>query len=85
LGGSVGQIAAIARPVGYRCPADEVPNAIARLLDFFHAQRKLGEPLQKFLARQSTDALRSVLAGGQAEIAERDLALAATPHSVEDR
>jgi sulfite reductase (ferredoxin) len=85
VGGSVGQIAAIARPVGYRCPADEVPNAIARLLDFFHAQRELGEPLQKFLARHSTDALRSILAGGPAEIAERDLALAATPHSVEDR
>jgi sulfite reductase (ferredoxin) len=85
VGGSVGQIASIARPVGYRCPAGEVPNAIARLLDFFHVQRELNEPLQKFLARHSVDVLRSVLAGGPAELAERDLALAAAPHSVEDR
>ena len=85
VGGSIGQIAAIARPVGYRCPADEVPNAIASLLDFFHVHRERNEPLQKFLARHSTDTLRSALAGGPAEIAERDLALAATPHSVEDR
>ena len=85
VGGSVGQIAAIARPLGYRCPAEEVPNAIARLLEYFHIEREQREPLQKFLARQSTESLRSVLAGGPAEIAERDLATAATPHSVEDR
>ncbi len=85
VGGSVGQIAAIARPLGYRCPAEEVPNAIARLLEYFNIEREQREPLQKFLARQSTESLRSVLAGGPVEIAERDLATAATPHSVEDR
>ena len=67
VGGSVGQFASIARPVGYRCPATEVPNAITRLLDFFHLERELNEPLQKFLARQSTEALRSILAGGPTE------------------
>ena len=85
VGGSVGQIAAIARPLGYRCPAEDVPNAIARLLEYFHIEREQHEPLQRFLARQSTESLRSVLAGGPVEIAERDLATAATPHSVEDR
>jgi sulfite reductase (ferredoxin) len=85
VGGSVGQIAAIARPVGYRCPADEVPNAIARLLDFFHAQREPSEPLQKFLARHTTDSLRSVLAGAPTEPVERDIPVASIPHSVEDR
>ena len=85
IGGSVGQIAAIARPVGYRCPADEVPNAIARLLDYFHAEREPNEPLQKFLARHTTVALRSVLAAGPADFAERDLPVATVPHSVEDR
>jgi sulfite reductase (ferredoxin) len=85
VGGSVGQFAAIARPVGYRCPATEVPNAITRLLDFFHLERESNEPLQKFLARQSTEALRSILAGGPVQIAERDTPVAATPHSVEDR
>jgi sulfite reductase (ferredoxin) len=85
VGGSVGQFASIARPVGYRCPATEVPNAITRLLDFFHLERESNEPLQKFLARQSTEALRSILAGGPVQIAERDTPVSATPHSVEDR
>jgi sulfite reductase beta subunit-like hemoprotein len=85
VGGSVGQFAAIARPIGYRCPADEVPEAITRLLEYFHEQREPSEPLQKFLARHSTESLRAILAGGPAEIAERDLATAATPHAVEDR
>jgi sulfite reductase (ferredoxin) len=85
VGGSVGQIAAIARPVGYRCPATEVPDAIARLLENFHANRHHSEPLQRFLARTSTPNLRHILAGGTTEFAERDLAVASTPHSVEDR
>jgi sulfite reductase (ferredoxin) len=85
VGGSVGRIAAIARPVGYRCPAEEVPNAIARLLDYFHVHRERNAPLQKFLACQSNDAIRAILAGGPAEIAERDLAVATVPHTVEDR
>jgi len=41
--------------------------------------------LQKFLARHSNETIRAVLAGGPVEIAERDLAVAAAPHSVEDR
>jgi sulfite reductase (ferredoxin) len=88
VGGSVGQVAAIARPVGYRCVADEVPAAIIRLLANFHANRRAAEPLQKFLARTSTDQLRSVLSGqplAQTEIAVRDLPAAHVPHSIEDR
>ena len=85
VGGSVGRIASIARPVGYRCPASEVPDAIARLLDHFHEHRHHNEQLQHFLARTSTSHIRQILAGGPAEIAERDLVAASTPHSVEDR
>ncbi|MGB9436286.1 MAG: nitrite/sulfite reductase [Candidatus Acidiferrum sp.] len=85
VGGSVGQIASIARPVGYRCSADEVPSAIARLLEYFELERSGNEPLQKFLARHTTESLRAILAGGPTELAERDLAVASTPHSVEDR
>ncbi len=85
VGGSVGQFAAIARPVGYRCPADKVPEAITRLLEAFHEQREDNEPLQRFLARHTTQALRTILAGAPAAEAERDLATAATPHSVEER
>jgi sulfite reductase (ferredoxin) len=85
VGGSVGQIASIARPVGYRCPADEVPEAITRLLAAFHADRHVGEALQQFLARHSNETLRTILAGGLVEFAERDLPVAAIPHSVEER
>ncbi len=40
VGGSVGQFASIARPVGYRCSADTVPDAIERLLEPFNARRE---------------------------------------------
>jgi sulfite reductase (ferredoxin) len=86
VGGSVGQMASIARPVGYRCPASEVPDAVARLLEHFQSNRHVAESLQHFLARTSAPAIRQILAGGvPVEIAERDLVAASTPHSVEDR
>jgi sulfite reductase beta subunit-like hemoprotein len=85
VGGSVGHIASIARPVGFRCRADEVPDAISRLLDAFQSDRHSGESLQHFLARHSNDVLRSILAGGPALVAVRDLPESQVPHSVEDR
>jgi sulfite reductase (ferredoxin) len=88
VGGSVGQFASIARPVGYRCPADEVPNAITRLLVNFHAHRHHREPLQKFLARHSTEQLHAILSAQpphQTEFIPRDLATDRVPHSIEDR
>jgi len=85
MGGSVGHVASIARPVGFRCRADEVPDAISRLLDAFQADRYCGENLQHFLARHSNDVLRSMLAGGPALVAVRDLPECQVPHSVEDR
>jgi sulfite reductase (ferredoxin) len=88
VGGSVGQFAAIARPVGYRCAADEVPNAITRLLAHFHTHRHDAEPLQKFLARHTTENLRSILSGqpaAQTEFALRDVPADHVPHSIEDR
>ena len=88
VGGSIGEVAAIARPIGYRCVVTEVPDAIGRLLDHFRSHRHASEPLQHFLARTSAPALRQILAGtgsAETEIAERDFAVASTPHSVEDR
>ena len=88
VGGSVGQFASIARPVGYRCAAAEVPNAITRLLAHFHAHRHAAEPLQKFLARHSAELLRSILSGQpavQTEFIPRDLPTDHVPHSIEDR
>ena len=86
VGGSVGQIAAIARPIGYRCAAGEVPDAIARLLTAFQEERQGSEPLQHFLARHTTPALRQILSGtSAAQVAERDQPGVTVPHSVEDR
>jgi sulfite reductase (ferredoxin) len=85
VGGAVGQFASIARPVGYRCRAEEVPDAIARLLRTYYAERSPQETLQHFLSTQSTDSLRAILAGGPAPIALRDLPAAHVPHSVDDR
>jgi len=85
VGGSVGQFASIARPVGYRCRAEEVPDAIARLLRTYYAERSPQQSLQHFLSTQSSDTLRHILAGGPAPFALRDLATSPVPHSLEDR
>ena len=83
VGGSVGQFAAIARPIGYRCAAAEVPDAIERLLTRFNETRAAGENLRDFFARHSNDELRAILAGGFAPRVERDPAPGPVPHGVE--
>jgi sulfite reductase (ferredoxin) len=72
VGGSVGEFAAIARPVGYRCAATDVPGAIERLLHQFNENRAPEENLRQFFARHSNEDLRSILAGGYAPSVERD-------------
>ena len=44
VGGAVGQFQSIARPVGYRCLATEVPDAIERLLNPFESAISGREP-----------------------------------------
>jgi sulfite reductase (ferredoxin) len=83
VGGAVGQAQAIARPVGYRCLASEVPESIERLLGRYTELRESGESLQQFLARKSNDEIRGFLAGGVAEVAQRDVPVAAAPHGVD--
>ncbi|MGC1620329.1 MAG: nitrite/sulfite reductase [Candidatus Acidiferrum sp.] len=83
VGGSVGQFAAIARPVGYRCAASDVPDAIERLLSEFNSRREPDENLRGFLARHSNEEVRSFLAGSYVAPVERDLALGPVPQRVE--
>jgi sulfite reductase (ferredoxin) len=83
VGGSVGQFASIARPVGYRCAASEVPDAIERVLREFNEQRVPGENLRQFFARHSNDEIRGVLAGGFAASVERDAVQGSVPLGVE--
>jgi sulfite reductase (ferredoxin) len=72
LGGAVGEHQRIARPVGYRCPADEVPDAIERLMRSYLAGRDGNENLRSYFSRFSDDALRAQLAGCELVAAERD-------------
>lgn len=83
VGGSLGQLASIARPVGYRCAASDVPDAIERLLSAFRAEREPGENLRQFLARHSNEEIRSIFAGSFVLPVERDLALGPVPQGVE--
>jgi len=82
LGGAVGQHAAIARPVGYRCPATLVPESIERLLRHYLADRQPSENLRAWFGRHSNDELRADLAGEILAPVERDLPASPVPHSV---
>jgi sulfite reductase (ferredoxin) len=83
LGGAVGLHQSIARPVGYRCLATEVPEAIERLLRSYLAQSDAGENLRHFFARHSDAELRDYLAGQTVDAVARDLPEGRVPSSVE--
>jgi len=73
VGGALGLHQATARPVGYRCAATEVPEAIERLLRRYLAERELGENLRQFFARHTDTELRELLAGEFVDAVSRDL------------
>jgi sulfite reductase (ferredoxin) len=83
VGGSVGEFASIARPVGYRCAASEVPDAIERILRQFNERRYPGENLRRFFARHSNEQIREWLAGEFVAPVERDAAAGPVPLGVE--
>jgi sulfite reductase (ferredoxin) len=82
LGGSVGQHAGISRPVGYRCAAPLVPDAIERLLREYLATRSEQENLRAWFLRHTNDELRAHLAGELLAPVERDLPTGRVPHAV---
>ena len=83
LGGAVGEHAGFARPIGYRCPANEVPDAIERLLRNYLDERRDGENLRQFFARHSETALRTFLAGEDLPPVLRDPSPGRVPHGLE--
>ena len=83
LGGAVGQFQAISRPVGYRCLASEVPQALERLLRRYLAERASGENLRQFFSRHNDVELRERLAGKAVTEVARDAATGRIPHTVE--
>jgi sulfite reductase (ferredoxin) len=74
VGGGVGQHAAIARPVGYRIPATEVPSALERLLTSYLDERIPGEDLQSWFSRYNAEEIRARLAGEVVDPVDRDVA-----------
>ena len=83
VGGGVGEFSSIARPVGYRCAASDVPDSIERLLREFNEQRAPGENLRRFFARHSNDQIRGLLAGDLVAAVERDASTGPVPMGVE--
>jgi sulfite reductase (ferredoxin) len=83
LGGALGLHQGIARPVGYRCLATEVPGAIERLLRKYLANGLTGENLRQFFARHTDAELRDYLAGEAVEAVTRDAPVGAVPSGVE--
>jgi len=83
VGGGLGRGQGIARPIGYRVAATEVPGAIERLLRAYLAGRRAEESFGRFCARHSDDELRSVLAGEAVAAVARDLPASAPPHGVD--
>jgi sulfite reductase (ferredoxin) len=82
LGGAVGLHASIARPVGYRCPAPLVPEAIERLLRHYLATRSHEENLRAWFLHHTNDELRAHLAGEALPAVERDLPAGRVPHEL---
>ena len=82
LGGAVGQHSAIARTVGFRCPATLVPEAIERLLRHYLATRARDENLRAWFLRHTNEELRAHLGGVAVEAVERDLPAGPVPHGV---
>jgi sulfite reductase (ferredoxin) len=73
VGGAVGKHAAIARPVGYRVPATEVPAALERLLSSYLEERIPGENLRSYFSRHDTEEIRARLAGESLTAVDRDV------------
>jgi len=73
VGGALGLHQSTARPIGYRCPATEVPDALERLLGQYMEQREPGENLRRFFARHTDTELREFLAGEALPAVPRDL------------
>ncbi|MBV8053304.1 MAG: nitrite reductase, partial [Acidobacteriaceae bacterium] len=83
LGGAVGRNQTIARAIGYRCAAADVPDAIERLLSSYLAGRHSGENLRQFFARHNDEQLRGFLAGQPVEAVIRDVPPGPVPHGLE--
>jgi len=72
VGGAIGKYARTSRPLGYRAAAEDVPDAIERLLRAYLADRQPEEDLRAYFARNDDATLRATLNGEVIDPVERD-------------
>jgi sulfite reductase (ferredoxin) len=72
VGGAVGKYASTSRPLGYRAAAEDVPDAIERLLRAYLDDRQPDEDLRAWFARYDNEALRTMVNGEVIDAVERD-------------
>lgn len=82
VGGAVGEFQRLARPIGYRCVASEVPAALERLLRTYLDERRDSENLRAYFSRFSDHDLRAQLAGEVLAPVLRDPPPGPVPHGV---
>ncbi len=63
IGGGIGARSGIARRVGFRVPADDVPDVLERLFAGFCDDRRRGESFHGWTRRVGDDEVRAILAG----------------------
>ena len=83
VGGAVGKHQAVARPIGYRVAASEVPEAIERLLCTYLGERRDGQSFREFCAGHTDDELRAFLAGTEVAAVARDVSPGPVPHTLD--
>ncbi len=83
VGGAVGKHQRTARPIGYRAPATDVPDAIERLLRAYLTERQDGDSFRQFTARHTDEELRQFLAGQAVAAVARDASPGRPPHGVD--
>jgi sulfite reductase (ferredoxin) len=83
VGGAVGKHQAVARPIGYRVAASEVPEAMERLLRAYLGERRDGQTFREFCAGHTDEELRTFLAGAEVAAVARDASPGPVPHTLD--
>ena len=83
VGGAVGKHQAVARPIGYRVAASEVPEAVERLLRAYLGARRHRQTFREFCAGHTDEELRAFLAGAAVAAVARDTSPGPVPTSLD--
>ncbi|MFL5618171.1 MAG: nitrite/sulfite reductase [Gemmatimonadaceae bacterium] len=65
VGGGLGKNSALGHRIGFRAPADEVPEALERLFSTYVAQKQDGESIRSWTGRVGDAGVKAVLGGAK--------------------